>query len=140
MKRRDNRWLRLLVILLWMGVIFWFSARTGDESSAQSSFLAELLHLPVWVVRKGAHMTEYAILACLFAWFYDTFSRSWKWTGAVSLLSAVCYAATDECHQLFVSDRSGQLFDIGIDGGGALLGLAALGIFLAIRKNRIDKA
>jgi VanZ family protein len=39
---------------------------------------------------------------------------------------AVCYAATDEVHQLFVSGRSGQPTDVLIDACGVLAGVAVV--------------
>jgi VanZ family protein len=69
-----------------------------------------------YVLRKGAHMTEYAILACLL--IRATGSAAW----AFGL--AVAYAATDEFHQSFVHGRHGTPLDVGIDAVGALIGLA----------------
>ena len=54
-----KRWIRLALLLLWMAVIFSFSAQNGTRSAANSLPLAELLQLPEWVIRKGAHMAEY---------------------------------------------------------------------------------
>ena len=64
-----------IAVIIWMIVIFIFSAMTGEESGNLSSglvhallknipFLAEseIAHV---VVRKLAHMTEYAILCLL---------------------------------------------------------------------------
>ena len=39
---------------------------------------------------------------------------------------AVAYAATDEIHQLFVPDRSGNGFDVCVDATGALLALVVV--------------
>ena len=70
------------------------------------------------VLRKGAHMTEYAILAVLFV--RATGSSAWAFP------LTVAYAASDEVHQLFVRGRHGSPLDVAIDGVGALIGLALL--------------
>ena len=98
-----SRW---LPVLAWAGVIFAVSSIPSLNSG-----------LGTWdtVLRKGAHMTEYAILACLLA--RATASSAWAFGLAVG------YAATDEFHQTFVRGRHGSPIDVGIDAVGALIGL-----------------
>ncbi|MBS6560802.1 MAG: VanZ family protein, partial [Clostridiales bacterium] len=36
-------------------------------------------------------------------------------------LFTVCFAMTDEFHQLFISGRAGQITDVGIDALGSLI-------------------
>ena len=101
-----SRWLPVLV---WAGVIFAFSSIPSLNSG-----------LGTWdyVLRKGAHMTEYAILAVLLV----------RATGSLALAFAftVLYAASDEVHQLFVRGRHGSPVDVAIDAVGALIGLTLL--------------
>jgi VanZ family protein len=99
-----SRWLPVLV---WAGVIFAFSSVPSLNSG-----------LGTWdtVLRKCAHMTEYAILAALLVRAIG----SYAWAFAL----AVAYAATDEVHQLFVRGRHGSPVDVAIDAVGALIGLA----------------
>ena len=98
-----SRW---LPVLAWAGVIFAFSSIPSLNSG-----------LGAWdlVLRKIAHMTEYAILACLLV--RATGSAAW----AFGL--AVAYSASDEFHQTFVRGRHGSPIDVGIDAVGALIGL-----------------
>jgi VanZ family protein len=100
-----SRWLPVLV---WAGVIFAFSSIPSLNSG-----------LGTWdyVLRKLAHMTEYAVLAVLLR--RATGSDAW------ALALAVAYAASDEVHQLFVRGRHGSPIDVGIDAVGALIGVAA---------------
>jgi VanZ family protein len=97
------RWLQVLV---WAGVIFAFSSIPSLGTG-----------LGTWdyVLRKGAHMTEYAILAVLLV----RATRSYRWAFPL----AVAYAASDEFHQTFVRGRHGSPVDVGIDAVGALIGL-----------------
>jgi VanZ family protein len=99
---------RWLPVLVWAGVIFAFSSVPHLSTG-----------LGTWdyVLRKGAHMTEYAILALLVL----RAAGSYAWAFALT----VGYAASDEFHQTFVRGRHGSPVDVGIDAVGALLGLAA---------------
>jgi VanZ family protein len=101
-----SRWLPVLV---WVGVIFAFSSIPSLNSG-----------LGTWdyVLRKGAHMTEYAILAVLLV----RATGSLVWAFALTVL----YAASDEVHQLFVRGRHGSPVDVAIDAVGALIGLSLL--------------
>ena len=98
-----SRW---LPVLAWAGVIFAFSSIPSLNSG-----------LGTWdaVLRKGAHMTEYAILACLLV----RAAGSVAWAFGL----AVAYSATDEFHQTFVHGRHGSPIDVGIDAVGALIGI-----------------
>lgn len=132
----------LILTVVWMAVIFSFSAKPGDESEIQSLragkivcsifvpgyenmseqeqiFMAESIDYPV---RKAAHATEYAILAGLMLGIVVTSLINWKHL-LVAVLVAVVYASTDEFHQLFVPGRSGRFIDVFIDGIGALIGV-----------------
>ena len=101
-----SRWLPVLV---WAGVIFALSSIPSLSSG-----------LGTWdyVLRKLAHMSEYAILALLL--------RRATASDPAALALAVTYAATDEVHQLFVRGRHGSPVDVGIDAVGALIGLYAV--------------
>jgi VanZ family protein len=99
-----SRWLPVVV---WAAVIFAFSSVPALNSG-----------LGTWdtVLRKGAHMTEYAILAVLLV----RATGSYAWAFGLT----VAYAASDEVHQLFVRGRHGSPVDVAIDAVGALIGLA----------------
>jgi len=100
------------VVSKWLPVVAWAAV-----IFALSSIPSLSTHLGTWdtILRKCAHMTEYAILAVLIA----------RATGssAVAFGLAVAYAATDEWHQTFVRGRHGTPIDVGIDAVGALIGL-----------------
>ncbi len=126
-----------LPLIAWMALIF---SASGDPNSVQHTdgILAQLfrwLHIQVtptqletlrWMVRKGAHMTEYGVLALL--WWRALRGRhhAMGWsakTALVVLLICIGYAATDEFHQSFVKDRSASIVDVGIDTAGATCAL-----------------
>lgn len=110
-----------------MGVIFWLSSRTADESSAQSdSILQWLINVfgsnifTEFIVRKAAHCLEFAGLSLLFNIALCQTNKKKMPVWAVLLTSL--YAVTDEIHQLFVPGRSCQFSDWVIDTCGAILG------------------
>ncbi len=96
--------------LLWMAAIFWFSSRPNLPGLPNS--LADL------ILKKGLHMTAYAILA----WLLHRSLRMQGLTPRQALLGAIiiamCYAGSDEWHQYFVPHRHGQAMDVLIDSVG----------------------
>jgi VanZ family protein len=87
------------------------------------------------VVRKCAHLTEYAILAAI---LFRAFRQQQPRLGRVLVLSffiTALYAALDEFHQSFVASRTGSPWDVGIDCFGTLAGLLLCAGF----KNRKSK-
>lgn len=141
-----------ILALIWMCVIFSFSAQPSEESSEVSGGISyqlissagsffhlnldeeELRRIAARIekpVRKAAHMTEYAILAILLyiwlgKWQFPVMKRSF-----LALLTSILYAASDEAHQRFVPGRAGRLGDVLIDSAGAILGLF---IFIGVKK------
>ena len=149
-----------LAVLIWMMVIFCFTAQNGDESGDLSSGVthlvmtvfnqlfqlewsqAELLEMvSIWdyPIRKLAHMTEFGILAALIfiAIKYYRFVNTTKKRYLYAWLGAVVYAATDEFHQLFVPGRSGNLFDVCVDASGALIAMTFVYIVSMLYKRII---
>jgi VanZ family protein len=75
------------------------------------------------VVKKGAHMFGYGLLAM--AYWYGLYFDKHRWW--LALFLAVLYAITDEFHQSFVPGRNPNWVDaLVIDGGGAALMLMAV--------------
>ncbi len=156
MDKKNSSILRKLAYLpmfLMMVMIFWFSAETGEQSSEKSDGvagyvwdIADYLHLDVsddiidkwnntvtFVIRKVAHMTEYAILAVLIflGIRIDTGERpKWYWVIGIGVL----YAASDEIHQLLVPGRSGQFRDVCIDGIGVVIGFFIMKVICKDRR------
>lgn len=135
-----------LLVLVWMAVIFSFSAQNAARSSASSGTLAALLARLLGqqnagfieiLLRKGAHFAEYALLGglCLRAFWRTLPARPRRCAALAWALSAL-YAAGDELHQLFVPGRSGQLRDVLLDSAGALCGILLLAAGLRQRARR----
>lgn len=138
MKER-RMWLWIGATVLWLGFIWGNSLQPASVSSQQSgavlgglSAFLEALHLPdvltMHLVRKLAHMTEYAVLALLTTgicthWRGSHPARYWN-----SLSLCLAAAVIDETIQLFVEGRSGQISDLWVDLGGAVAGSVAAAV------------
>jgi VanZ like family len=113
-------WIPALVV---MGVIFWFSAQSGEE-------------LPVFswadkIVKKSGHVIGYALLAFWY-WYALGLQSNRRW---LAWLLAVLYAATDEYHQSFVPYRGPSIWDVLIfDSLGALLSFWLTNIYINKQK------
>jgi VanZ family protein len=95
-----------LPVLVWAAVIFAFSSIPSLSSG-----------LGTWdtILRKGAHVTEYAVLGGL---LYRALGRE-----PLALAAGIAYAATDELHQHFVRGRHASPVDVAIDAVGVALGM-----------------
>ena len=121
--------------LVWMAVIFGLSSSLGS-SEETSRFVVPLLR---WLfrraapgdiavlhglVRKGGHLTEYAVLGAL--WF-RAFRRGERLAPGAAAWSAltlsVAWAGLDEWHQSFVPARTASAGDVALDGASAALAL-----------------
>ena len=95
-------------IVLWAAVIFAFSSVPSLSSG-----------LGTWdlVLRKIAHLSEYAILGALLM-------RAIR-QPAVAILAGGLYAVSDEIHQHFVRGRHAAWYDVLIDTVGVTIGVLA---------------
>ena len=84
-----------------------------------------LLHL---LIRKAAHLTEYAILACLLLRaFRAGAAGAWHWRWAIlSWLLVAVHAVLDEYHQAFTQYRTSSGSDSVLDIAGGLIALTLL--------------
>jgi VanZ family protein len=114
----------LLPPLLMMALIFFLSGQASDNVDR------------AWwdvVLRKAAHVTEYAVLT--FLWW-----RALRRLGVEAALPAaiaisLLYACSDEFHQTFVDGRTGTPVDVGIDAIGMTIAAVAISIY-ARRRTR----
>ncbi len=96
-------------------LLLWLFPNISEESIGLAHFL----------VRKAAHITEYAVLGWLAARAFTGSAREFlrqRWWIA-GLLLIVLHALLDEYHQSFVPSRTGSFYDSGIDIAGGLIGL-----------------
>jgi VanZ family protein len=93
-------------VVAWAAVIFTFSSIPSLSTG-----------LGTWdtILRKGAHVTEYAVLGAL---LYRALGRE-----PLALAIGIAYAATDELHQYFVRGRHASPVDVAIDAVGLAAGM-----------------
>ena len=149
--------------IIWMIIIFSFSARTGVDSTGdshnvgmfignvlihdfdewsevkQTSF-AEKIDYPI---RKTAHASEYAVLGIFLvgAVFCLKYGKVRLSRYKTAWILGTVYAASDEIHQLFVPGRSGRVTDVMIDSMGVFIGVIVCYVIkLIFEKLNIKKA
>jgi VanZ family protein len=145
--RTASRLWRYGPLLLWMAFIFF--ASTAQLSASNTSRIIrplliwlfpeiseERLVFAHFMVRKLAHLTEYAILGLLAARAFLTSSREGlrrRWFVCAGLLVTI-YALSDELHQRFVPARTGSIYDSLIDITGGLIALSLLAAWRGVKK------
>ncbi len=116
-----------------MLLIFLFSNQPGSKSSNLSDSIIiktmrlvtgenispekqeQVLKKYVFVVRKSGHIFIYFILAILVFLLLKEYFLINKKLIIYTILFCLCYAISDEFHQLFIPDRSGEFKDVLID-------------------------
>jgi VanZ family protein len=156
MSLKHISWLPAVIMMI---LIYSFSAKPAVESNESSLTIANdllsvyekvsdnrleaenrlnVLKILNYVVRKGAHFTEYAILAAAFMLYFLLTKQRKRLIILLSVAFAAIYAVSDEIHQLFIPGRSGQIKDVLIDTAGAVMG-ASVFYFLTVLVNRANK-
>jgi len=86
------------------------------------------------IMKKSAHVAEYAVLAIL--WYRALYTRlpspSVQW---LAFIIAFLYALSDEFHQSFIPGRTASWRDVALDVGGAALGLLLWNMVIYFRRN-----
>lgn len=103
---KHSRLLAWLAVLVWCGIVFWLSSIPSLGTG-----------LGFWdlVIRKAAHMAEYAVLMIL---LLRTRIPVWA-----ALALGLLYSISDEWHQTHVEGREGRPRDVAFDAIGLALGL-----------------
>ena len=110
-------------------ILRWFAPEISPELEGRIVFL----------IRKNAHVAEYAVLAAL-AWRalrkpQRGDRRPWSAkTACQAVMFAACFATTDEIHQSFHPSRQGQFADVVLDTFGAALGITLVWIVWRLRR------
>ncbi len=119
----------------WMAVIAWLSSDAGSAEITAGLLLPLLRWIAPWatpgqldalhgIVRKGAHLAAYGVLAAL---WYRTF-RAGHGMGArpsawAALAISLGWAFLDEWRQATLPTRTASAGDVALDGAGATLAL-----------------
>lgn len=97
------------------------------DGAVRNEYIAKLSY----PVRKAAHMTEYAIFTCCVVFGFYVWGRRGTALYIYALTVTFVYASSDEMHQLFVPERSGQFTDVLIDTAG---GIIAVLVIILVRR------
>ena len=127
-----NQWIRRWwPAILMMVLIFVASATPGKE----------LPGFGYWdvVVKKGGHMTGYALLALAFLHGLTGGKSISRRHAFQAVILAALYAVTDEFHQRFTPGRGPSIADVGIDTLGATIGLLVWGLFRGSRTTAVPR-
>jgi VanZ family protein len=111
---------RSRVLTVWLPVVVWAAV-----IFALSAIPSLSTGLGTWdtILRKAAHVTEYAVLGAL---LLRALERE-----APALAAGIAYAASDEVHQHFVRGRHGAPVDVAIDAIGVAAGML---VWLRVRE------
>jgi VanZ family protein len=135
-------------LFLWIGVIFFLSSSNGSMAETSRfigpllKFLfpgisAESLLLCHQIIRKLAHVSEYAVLALLAcrAFLMSTGSRilsNWRIWAVIMLMVVACL---DEFNQSFDAGRTSSPLDVLLDVAGGAIAVMAVSRFRRRRSN-----
>ena len=150
--------LTLIPVLLTMGMIFFFSGQTGEQSGQMSGSVtrwilehtvhdfqlmsaeqqAQISSTVGLMIRKLAHFSEFSFLGFFLMLHIRqirmriAIRRPWLWAWTIGTL----YAATDELHQMFVGGRGPAVTDVLIDSCGVVFGIVFLLLICRGRKRK----
>lgn len=138
-----------VLVIIWLVVIFNFSAKNGASSDGQSKRFIEniatgIAHISAKLgmiesepteaqieklatkinpfIRKVAHGTVYFVLAVLVMFALFTKPVSFERNMLITIIVCFIYSLSDEYHQTFIPGRSGMFIDCLIDTLGAVIG------------------
>ncbi|MER2007865.1 MAG: VanZ family protein [Psychrobacillus sp.] len=139
-----------LAVVLWMGLIFFFSSQPADDSKELSTGVTEVILSVVEAVapesdlfvdnlhhfvRKNAHFLIYFVLGILVVRAFRLSEIRGKKSIVFALAVCIAYAISDELHQLFVPGRGAQVKDVLIDSTGAFVGIILYSWLKGLRKS-----
>lgn len=141
-----KKYTKVILLILWMGLIFYFSAQPSQESTIQTNVIVDMIYKiytnvfggkldfnafnGVWFkpVRKIAHFSEFAMLGVLAYINIKDYVK--KNPIVISIIFSGIYAISDEIHQIYVPGRYCALVDMCIDVCGATFGILLIHLIL----------
>lgn len=141
-KIRPKNIIYLVLIILWMSLVFYFSHQPGDTSGNTSSSATEIIVNIITlgqeynteqkailierlnpIVRKLAHYSIYTLGGFLIINYLNIHIEKDKKKILYSIVFGAIYAVTDEFHQYFIIERTASFFDVCIDTLGIITGV-----------------
>lgn len=149
MKNKFGKIIAVILVILWMILVFWFSGQVGDDSKVTSGntirkivkifatnidkeSLENVVEALQPFARKVAHFTLYTLGGIIIYNAYNTCLKKLNNKIPLALVTGMLYAITDEIHQYFVPGRSCRAFDVFIDSCGTFTGILICILILKI--------
>lgn len=147
---------KIIFVLFWMALIFSFSMDNGDSSTVKSNTIIDIVSKFFYreeltleekegvhekyeiIVRKTAHFTLYFFLGFSVLLLLKEYNLINKRGIIISICFVLLYACSDEVHQLFVPDRSGEILDVLLDTIGGSLGVYILYFYYRYRRMKYE--
>jgi len=121
------KFINWLLVIGWMGVIYWFSD--------QSQLISPTNPLIAQTIAISGHIIFFGILYFLFTRAVKANFKS-KYLLQIGLLFVFLYGVSDEYHQSFVPGRDVSILDVGLDViGGWLASMLKLDTNFQMREN-----
>lgn len=152
----------LLLVVLTMGAMYYFSSQEGDVSKHQSDTAVNVIdkmrseitlkdHKIIsikekvfnklkqygdkgYIVRKMAHFSIYACIGVSISLLIYVLSKRIYISSVVAMIASISYAYYDEMRQLTVDGRVGSIKDVLIDASGAVTGILILFVIVIVFK------
>ena len=134
---------KLILVVFWISIIYLFSQDTSSSIHTRkaieniSEFLS--LHFSIsslnYIIRKGAHITEFFILSFLLYSFLGKLDMKKIHMILLTSLFSLNIAFLDEIHQLYIPGRTGRLNDVFIDFIGVFIFL----LFILCFKKKVER-
>ena len=132
---------RWFPVITWLSLVFFMSTGTFSAENTFSvmgpvlhfffpGLSADRVEMIHWMIRKGAHASEYFVLGLLLLRAFRTNSSlEWRWRWPLfAAIGVLLWALGDEFHQSFEPTRTASIIDVGIDTAGGVIG-QVVGIF-----------
>jgi len=144
-----------ILLISWCILIFVFSGEVSVDSNSRSLGITEkvveiyervfdktldeekrveIIDNLNYIVRKLAHFTIYLVLGVLAYSCFLEYNLSVSKTIVFTIIFCLFYAISDEVHQLFISGRSGRVFDVFIDSFGSITGTFVYYLLKVLKK------
>lgn len=135
-----------ILVIVWMVLVFVFSSQNGEESKRTSGYFSDKVvqiiasvktdinvedteEIISFIIRKMAHFSIYFVGGILIFNFVNTFPLKLRNVMLLAFVLGCVYSISDEIHQLFISERAGQIRDVLIDSTGVLIAILLMGKF-----------
>ena len=146
MQTKRNRLRLLCGLLLVLNLCFiWGNSMlpgkiSGELSNGLLLWLSQLLgdawEMSLFLLRKLAHFSEFAMLGLLLGWMFLLWDQKGVHRFTMPLLCGMVCACVDETIQVFVPQRGPSVIDVWIDTAGVMAGIMLLLLGKAILEKK----